>query len=78
MTTLEESIKKMLVYYDPRELIRSGAPADEYDSCMTKVVTLVTSYNIDIGNIVNKFSGYISTTAPYRVTQYKSYNHGPY
>jgi hypothetical protein len=45
---LEDYIKRMLVYFDPMELIILGAPHDEYDQYVDKIRTLIFEKQLEI------------------------------
>lgn len=48
---LEDFIRRMLVYFDPLDLIVMGAPHDEYDSDIGKIRKMITQEGITVGKL---------------------------
>ena len=48
---LKDFIKRMLVYYDPMDLIILGAPHDEYDNDIDEIMKLAMKYSITVGEL---------------------------
>ena len=52
-SALEDFIKRMLVYFDPMNLIVLGAPQDEYDDDISKIKALVLQEDITLERLSN-------------------------
>ena len=48
---LEDFIKRMLIYYDPMNLIIMGAPYDEYDDYIFKIKKMILQDDITVSQL---------------------------
>ncbi len=63
---LEDFIRRMLVYFDPMEVIVLGAPHDEYESDIPKIMKMILQEDITLdklsGEIFNLYRSEGDTT----------------
>jgi hypothetical protein len=75
-TKLESDIRNLIIVEDAFDLIRSGAPTDEYDLEINEIISLISEEpkinEKKIYNIVhNTFKNYFNTDSKYLKNRYK-------